>query len=63
MYLLIIFLPLIGTLISGFFGNKIGVIGAKLITITSIVLSFFLSCVAFYEVALQGSPCYIELFK
>jgi NADH-ubiquinone oxidoreductase chain 5 len=63
MYLLIIFLPLIGTILSGIFGNKIGVVGAKLITIISIILSFLLSCVAFYEVALNGSPCYIEIFK
>ena len=63
MYLLIITLPLIGTIFSGLFGNKIGVVGAKLITVTSITLSFILSCFAFYEVALQGSPCYIEIFK
>jgi NADH:ubiquinone oxidoreductase subunit 5 (subunit L)/multisubunit Na+/H+ antiporter MnhA subunit len=63
MYLLIIFLPLIGTIFSGLFGNKIGVTGAMLITITSITLSFILSCFAFYEVALLGSPCYIETFK
>ena len=63
MYLLIIALPLIGTILSGLFGNKIGALGAMLITVTSITISFLLSCIAFYEVALQGSPCYIEIFK
>ena len=63
MYLLIIILPFIGTILSGLFGNKIGALSAMLITVTSIVLSFLLSCIAFYEVALNGSPCYIEIFK
>jgi len=62
MYLLIILLPLIGTVMSGLFGGKIGVEGAKQITITCISLTFLISCLAFYEVALSGSPCYIELF-
>ena len=63
MYLLIIALPLIGAIFSGFFGNKIGTVGAMLVTVTSILLSFLLSCKAFHEVALEGSPCYIEIFK
>jgi NADH:ubiquinone oxidoreductase subunit 5 (subunit L)/multisubunit Na+/H+ antiporter MnhA subunit len=63
MYLLIIILPFIGTIFSGLFGNKIGALGSMLITVTSIVLSFLLSCFAFYEVALKGSPCYIEIFN
>ena len=62
MYLLIIFLPLIGTIVSGLFGSKVGTEGAKQITISCILLTFLISCFAFYEVALCGSPCYIELF-
>ena len=42
MYLLIIFLPFIGTILSGLFGNKIGAIGSMLITVTSIILSFLI---------------------
>jgi NADH-ubiquinone oxidoreductase chain 5 len=61
MYLLIITLPLIGTIISGLFGHKIGLKGAMHITIGCIALTFLISCFAFYEVALQGSPCYVEL--
>jgi len=63
MYLLIIFLPLLGTLFSGLFGYKIGAYGATRITVLCITLTFFLSCFAFFEVALAGSPCYIEFFK
>jgi NADH-ubiquinone oxidoreductase chain 5 len=61
MYLLIIALPLIGTIISGLFGKQIGAKGAMLITVSGMTTTFLLSCFAFYEVALSGSPCYIEL--
>jgi NADH-ubiquinone oxidoreductase chain 5 len=61
MYLLIIFLPLIGAITSGFFGKQIGVEGATRITATCIAITCLFSCIAFYEVALAGSPCYIDL--
>ena len=32
MYLAIIILPLLGSIVSGFFGRKVGVSGAQLIT-------------------------------
>jgi len=63
MYLLIVCLPLLGAILSGLFGNKIGAIGAMYITIISISITFLLSCYSFYEVALAGSPCYIEIFN
>lgn len=63
MYLLIISLPLLGTIFSGFFGYKLGVHGATKITVYCITTAFLLSVLAFYEVALMGSPCYIEFFK
>ena len=61
MYLLIILLPLISALTSGLFGRFIGREGAKWITTSSIFVTFLMSCVAFYEVALAGSPCYFEV--
>ena len=61
MYLLIVFLPLISALTAGLFGRFIGREGAKWITVGCIVTTFILSSVAFYEVALAGSPCYFEL--
>ena len=61
MYLLIILLPLLGSFFAGMFGRFLGFRGAVLITTSSVLCSFFLSCIAFYEVALQGSPCTIEL--
>lgn len=61
MYLTIVFLPLFGSLISGFFGRKIGPQGAGIITVSCLVLTALLSLVAFYEVALSASPVYVKL--
>tara|TARA_B110000208_G_scaffold44361_1_gene58826 strand:- start:2490 stop:4562 length:2073 start_codon:yes stop_codon:yes gene_type:complete len=61
MYLLIVFLPLLGSLIAGLFGKKIGMYGSAHITVFCLVCTFLLSCCAFYEVALCKSPCYIDL--
>ena len=61
MYLLILLLPLIGSLFTGFFGRFLGFRGAALITTTCVLFSSILSYIAFYEVALSGCTCSIEL--
>jgi len=61
MYLNIVLLPLIGSLTAGLFGRFIGGNGAGIVTISCVATSLFLSFIAFYEVALAGSPCYIKL--
>jgi NADH-ubiquinone oxidoreductase chain 5 len=63
MYLTVLILPLLGSLISGFFGRKIGVNGAQLITTLSIVITTFLSIFIFIEVSLNHIPVYINLFR
>ena len=63
MYLLIVLLPLIGSLTAGFFGRFIGSQGATLITPICVFISFLFSCTAFYEVALCQSPCSFKLFS
>ena len=63
MYLSIILLPLIAAIISGFFGRFIGSKGAQMITTSLVGLAFIFSLVAFYEVALSNSPCYLTLFS
>ena len=63
MYLTIIILPLLGSIISGFFGRKIGVSGAQLITCTSILLTTILSVLAFIEVGLNSSSVSLQLFR
>ncbi|RYE17865.1 MAG: hypothetical protein EOP45_15045 [Sphingobacteriaceae bacterium] len=60
MYLSLIFYPLLGSLLAALFGRFLGFRGAALVTTTSVFLSFLMSCIAFYEVALSGSGCYIK---
>lgn len=61
MYLLIVFLPLIGTLLGGGIGRFIGFRGSACITTTLVATSFLLSLVAFYEVGLSGSIVTLKL--
>ena len=63
MYLTIIVLPLLASIVSGFFGRKIGVNGSHLIACTSLVLTTLLSIIAFIEVGINNIPVYIENFK
>nr|YP_006280873.1 NADH dehydrogenase subunit 5 [Neopyropia yezoensis]AFH57679.1 NADH dehydrogenase subunit 5 [Neopyropia yezoensis]QGA30551.1 NADH dehydrogenase subunit 5 [Neopyropia yezoensis] len=61
MYLLIIALPLVGTLVTGLGGRWIGRKGSNLFSTTCVVLCVFFSSIAFFEVGLCGVPCYISL--
>ena len=63
MYLAIIILPLLGAIVSGFFGRKVGVSGAQLITSLSIILTTLLVIIAFLEVGLNNIPVSINLFR
>ena len=56
MYLAIIVLPLLGSIVSGFFGGKVGVSGAQIITCLCISLITFLAAVVFFEVGLNNIP-------
>lgn len=63
MYLSIIAIPLLGSIISGFLGRKVGVTGSQIITCSSLLISSILISVAFYEVGLCGSPVKIDLLS
>jgi NADH-ubiquinone oxidoreductase chain 5 len=63
MYLTIIFLPLLASIISGFFGRKIGVKGSQLITSLSVLMTSVLSIICFIEVGINNIPVNITLFK
>jgi hypothetical protein len=63
MYLAIIILPLLGSIASGFFGRKIGVSGAQIITCTAVVTITILAVLAFLEVGLNNKPVSIEVFR
>ena len=56
MYLSILILPLLGSIVSGLLGRKLGVTGAHVITCTCLILSSILATIAFYEVGICGSP-------
>jgi NADH-ubiquinone oxidoreductase chain 5 len=63
MYLSIIILPLLGSIVSGFFGRKVGITGAQFITCTSVIITTILAIVAFFEVGFTNIPVSIELFR
>jgi NADH-ubiquinone oxidoreductase chain 5 len=63
MYLAIIILPLLGSIVSGFFGRKVGVSGAQLITCTAVLTTTALSVLAFFEVGMNNIPVSVQLFR
>jgi NADH-ubiquinone oxidoreductase chain 5 len=63
MYLALIVLPILGSIISGFFGRKVGVSGSQLITCTCVIITTFLTVAAFIEVGLNNIPVTIHLFR
>jgi NADH-ubiquinone oxidoreductase chain 5 len=63
MYLTILILPLLGSLISGLFGRKLGTNGGQIIATMSIIITTLLSVFAFIEVGLNHIPVHIGLFR
>ena len=63
MYLAIIVLPILGSIVSGFFGRKVGVSGAQLITCLCVIITTVLAIIGFFEVGLNNTPLSISLFK
>ncbi|UKA47936.1 NADH dehydrogenase subunit 5 (mitochondrion) [Coccidioides posadasii str. Silveira] len=63
MYLVIILLPLLGSIVSGFFGRKVGVKGAQIITCSLIIITTLLSILAFFEVGYNNVPIEINLIR
>jgi NADH-ubiquinone oxidoreductase chain 5 len=63
MYLALIVLPILGSIVSGFFGRKVGVSGSQLITFTCVIITTFLAVMAFIEVGLNNIPVTIYLFR
>ena len=61
MYLLIITLPILGSISAGLFGRKLGPEGAAVVSTSCLMISFFISLFAFYEVAIVGCCVYIKL--
>lgn len=63
MYLGLIFFPLLGCVVSGFFGRKVGVNGAQLITCVSVIITTILAILCFSEVGVNNVAVTINLFR
>nr|ATG24572.1 NADH dehydrogenase subunit 5 [Fusarium oxysporum] len=63
MYLSIIILPLLGSIVSGFFGRKVGVTGSRILGCLSIMITTILAIISFFEVGFNNNPVSINLFK
>ncbi|RYE16078.1 MAG: hypothetical protein EOP34_00180 [Rickettsiales bacterium] len=63
MYLAIIVLPLLGSIVSGFFGRKVGVTGSHIITCSSVIITTILAITVFFEVGFNNIPVSVYLFK
>ena len=61
MYLILVFLPIIGSCLAGLFGRFLGSWGSAIITTSCLFISFLISLFAFYEVGLVGCFVYIKL--
>ena len=55
MYLAIIILPLLGSIVSGFFGRKVGVSGARILTCLSIIFTTIFAIIAFFDVGFNNN--------
>ena len=62
MYLVLIFLPLLSSILSGLLGRKLGISGAQWITCTSVIITTILSIVIFIEVGINNIPVTLKLF-
>ena len=63
MYLIVILLPLLGSIVSGLFGIIIGTKGSQLITCVSVLITTFLSIILFFEVGINNIPVSIHLCR
>ena len=63
MYLIVILLPLLGAIVSGFFGRIVGTKGAQIITSISILITTLMSILLFIEVGLNDIPVSIYLCR
>lgn len=63
MYLALIILPLLGSIVSGFLGRKVGISGSQLITCFCIIIATILALAAFIEVGLNNIPVTIHLMR
>jgi NADH-quinone oxidoreductase subunit L len=63
MHAAIVFLPLLGSAIAGFFGRKIGDLASQLVTSISVGISALLSVLVFIDVIGNGHPVTVQVLS
>ena len=61
MYLLLLYLPLLNSLILSILGFKLNIKQIKYITILNMGLTLLISYLIFYEVVLYKTTCYLKI--
>ena len=63
MYLSIILLPLLGSIVSGFFGRRSGTSGSRIISSSVVIITTILAIIAFFELGFNNNSVSISLFE
>jgi NADH-ubiquinone oxidoreductase chain 5 len=63
MYLSIILLPLLGSIVSGFFGRKVGITGSRIISCLCIIITTVLAIIGFFEAGFNNNSVSVTLFN
>lgn len=56
-------LPLLGCMVSGFFGRKIGATGSRILSCLGVVTTTILAIISFFDIGFNYNPTYIYIFK
>ena len=63
MFLNLVFLPLLGSIVSGFFGRKVGINGAEWITSFSVIITTVLAVLLFFEIGFNNISVSLNFFR
>ena len=61
MYFSVLLLPFLSFFTTNLFGRFLGTHGCRLFSTTSVFLSFLLSIIIFFEIAIANSPCILHV--
>jgi NADH-ubiquinone oxidoreductase chain 5 len=63
MYLSIIILPLLQSIVTGFFGREVGIKASQFITCFCVIITTLQAGIAFIEIGFNNTPLLINLAK